>query len=500
MLDSWREGGYVMKLIKKGKKIFSVLLSGVLVFTGAGVTTVANAVEAEESVAAATLSMTNQLADWTTAGEIDWDSSYYGEGLVEVDKKGSYEITMEDIPEKSGFLNTGYFTVESSSAVSEMQISMTSIVLNGQYELKFRNNIDFLDFSDIDPLSSVWNGLANIWNSGTVNVIAENDDGTAVLQSVFDTAGACCGYKFQIEGKTAAIESVTYRFDVTELVFSETIGTSTEAPVETSVPTETPTIASTETPTIAPTETPTIAPVETPTEAPGEMPTETPVEETGKMPEETLQPSMEPIASASPDVLDPDGLIVKNVGAKYKKIKKSGYLYVPQITVTWDDNDGCDGYEIWRRTGSDKDYEQIDVIEDNETSTFIDRSLQKGTTYVYQIIAYAEEEDGEQTMGPAAVSKSVTVDAKFNVPSFKVKKHKKKITLTFMGAEGEGYQAQYSHLNGQKWRDMTKMKGELKKKITKTCNLSKFRFRVRTYSKINGKKVYSKWSKEKTVR
>ena len=97
------------------------------------------------------------------------------------------------------------------------------------------------------------------------------------------------------------------------------------------------------------------------------------------------------------------------------------------------------------------------------------------------------------------------VSKKAKKPSIKkLKKGKKAFTVTYSKIKGvSGYQVQYS--TSKKFTKKTSKKVTYKgnKKFTKTVKklkgAKKYYVRVRTYKTVNGKKVYSGWSKAKTV-
>ena len=97
------------------------------------------------------------------------------------------------------------------------------------------------------------------------------------------------------------------------------------------------------------------------------------------------------------------------------------------------------------------------------------------------------------------------VSKKAKKPSIKkLKKGKKAFTVTYSKVKGvSGYQVQYS--TSKKFTKKTSKKITYKgnKKFTKTVKKlkggKKYYVRVRTYKTVNGKKVYSGWSKVKTV-
>ena len=86
----------------------------------------------------------------------------------------------------------------------------------------------------------------------------------------------------------------------------------------------------------------------------------------------------------------------------------------------------------------------------------------------------------------------------------KLSKGKKKFTVTWAKVSGvKGYQIQYS--SDKKFKKNNKSVTVTKQKTTKATvkklkSKKKYYVRVRTYKTVNGKKIYSSWSKVKSVK
>jgi|GEM_PF-5636110 len=100
------------------------------------------------------------------------------------------------------------------------------------------------------------------------------------------------------------------------------------------------------------------------------------------------------------------------------------------------------------------------------------------------------------------VTEAAIAEAKaFKVTGLNAKAKAKKFTVTWKKTAGAtGYQVQYKLKTAKKW-------SALKNAVTKTKAVSKklkkgkiYSFRVRTYTKINGKKVFGVWSKTKNAK
>lgn len=114
-----------------------------------------------------------------------------------------------------------------------------------------------------------------------------------------------------------------------------------------------------------------------------------------------------------------------------------------------------------------------------------------------------EVKDSKPTTKPSTTKNTKTVKPK-KTSIKKLSKGKKKFTVTWAKVSGvKGYQIQYS--SNKKFKKNNKMVTVTKQKTTKATvkklkSKKKYYVRVRTYKTINGKKIYSSWSKVKSVK
>lgn len=109
----------------------------------------------------------------------------------------------------------------------------------------------------------------------------------------------------------------------------------------------------------------------------------------------------------------------------------------------------------------------------------------------------------QPTTKPSTTKNTETVKPKKTLIK-KLSKGKKKFTVTWAKVSGvKGYQIQYS--SNKKFKKNNKSVTVTKQKTTKATvkklkSKKKYYVRVRTYKTINGKKIYSSWSKVKSVK
>lgn len=97
------------------------------------------------------------------------------------------------------------------------------------------------------------------------------------------------------------------------------------------------------------------------------------------------------------------------------------------------------------------------------------------------------------------IKKKTDVAKKLQVKGLKVKMKSRKFTLTWKKTKGaSGYQIQYRKKGTKKFSSLKTTK--LKVRTKKLKKNKKYQFRVRTYVKIEGKPVYGKWTRIKTIK
>jgi len=169
------------------------------------------------------------------------------------------------------------------------------------------------------------------------------------------------------------------------------------------------------------------------------------------------------------------------------------------VTIEWKKVSGATGYEVYMSTSSNGNYSKITTISNNNTLKYKQTKLAAGKTYYFKVRAYRTV--GNTYFGP--FSNAYETTTKTNTPTIsKLKAGKKKITVKLKKVSGaNGYQVQYS--TNKKFKKNKKSKNiskkTTKKTISKLSAKKKYYVRIRAYRKVNGKKIYSGWSKVKSV-
>ena len=183
---------------------------------------------------------------------------------------------------------------------------------------------------------------------------------------------------------------------------------------------------------------------------------------------------------------------IKNLKAR-NIYEKQGIYYRKAVQLNWGTDGSEDGVAIYRKTGKNGNMRQLKMLKWTDSFEYKDSTVKTGETYVYQIKPMILEGSEYQVLDNSKTI-TITVEKGLSKPCAVVSSDKKHMTLQFERVEGESFETQYRWNNEKKWKKQTKIQGSLKKKIVRKLNAKGFMLRVRSYTVINGKKIYSKWS------
>lgn len=187
----------------------------------------------------------------------------------------------------------------------------------------------------------------------------------------------------------------------------------------------------------------------------------------------------------------------KVTGLKDKSIKvdKSS-----QITLSWSKVSGADKYEVYIKNGS----KWVKLTTTTKTSYTVKKdgkkkALKAGKSYEFRVRAVVEESKKTYT---GSYSDVLKVKVAPKAPTLTLKAGKKQLTASWKSISGaSGYEVQYSTSSKMKKAKTVKVKKSSKKTTVKKLKKGKkYYVRVRTYKTVNGKKIYSDWSKVKNVK
>lgn len=178
--------------------------------------------------------------------------------------------------------------------------------------------------------------------------------------------------------------------------------------------------------------------------------------------------------------------------SKVKDVKQKTAYYSNAIILTWKKMPGVDGYKIYRATSEDGKYKKVATV---KKPTYKNNKLKPAKTYYYKVYAYKSKIKGE-------FSDVVTAGTKTKSPTFTVETGEKTATLTWKSVTGaDGYEVYMKTGKSGKYKKVKTVKADTtvftKSELAKGKNYS---FKIRTFRMVSGKKIYSDWSKVKSVK
>lgn len=131
------------------------------------------------------------------------------------------------------------------------------------------------------------------------------------------------------------------------------------------------------------------------------------------------------------------------------------------IKLTWTASKNADGYVIYRRT-SDTSYKEIARISGSDTTSFVDKNVNQGVKYLYNMASYKNVDDGEE-VGPKRTSATQIVRAKIT----SITNQNGSVKLKWTKVSGvEGYEVYRKSEGQEKYSRITTVKGSSKNYYT----------------------------------
>lgn len=188
----------------------------------------------------------------------------------------------------------------------------------------------------------------------------------------------------------------------------------------------------------------------------------------------------------SPDnIVSAKPALGKVSGAEAKAVTYS------KVRLTWKTVTGAHGYEIYKATSKSGTYSLAKRVSDKENDSAEIAGLATGKTCYYKVRAYRNT-DGDRVRGAFSEVKSAT--PRLKTPALKLTAGKGKVTAKWTAVSGRtAYNVYTKSSKSASWKKaaVTKNTGRvLKVKKGRTCYV-----RVNAYRTVNGKKVYSSYSK-----
>lgn len=184
--------------------------------------------------------------------------------------------------------------------------------------------------------------------------------------------------------------------------------------------------------------------------------------------------------------------------AKPQNVKASAKT-TTSAEITWDSVPNVTGYNIYRSASKNGTFSKVG---NSTTNSFTDKGISKGKTYYYKVASYVNS-DGKQAVSSysTVVSVKAAAPAPAQISAKKAKSGSAKITWS-KSTGANGYEIYMSASSKGKF---TKA-GTITKSSTVTFTKSGLKagktyyFKVRAYTTVGGKKVYSDYTKTVKVK
>ena len=179
------------------------------------------------------------------------------------------------------------------------------------------------------------------------------------------------------------------------------------------------------------------------------------------------------------------------------------------VKLSWNAVSGADGYEIYRADGVGGTYKLISTVKDAKAVSYEDKNLIAGTTYLYKVRAYGNLEcetlyGKDSNIVSAETATSTAIATKVAAPTkVKAKDGTQKATITWKKVKGaNGYKIYRATKKNGKYKAVkTVRKQKTVKYVNKKLKKGKtYYYKIKAYKNVNGKKVYSNYSKAAKVK
>jgi len=177
-------------------------------------------------------------------------------------------------------------------------------------------------------------------------------------------------------------------------------------------------------------------------------------------------------------------------------LKQSSPYSTTSITLSWKNVAGATGYEVYRATNKNGKYIKVKTT---TSSRVKNGKLSRGKTYYYKVRAY-KTVNGTKIYG--RFYSVVAMGTKPKTPSIELRSGNKKAKVIWKKISGiSGYEV-YMSKKSSGCFSKVKTSGSKNTAYLKKGLISgkKYYFKVRSYRTVGGKKIYSSWSKVKTVK
>lgn len=171
------------------------------------------------------------------------------------------------------------------------------------------------------------------------------------------------------------------------------------------------------------------------------------------------------------------------------------------IKISWNKFKVSDYFEIYMSTNKDKNYKRIAKITDTKKTSYKKGGLIAGTKYYFKIKAYKKVSSKESYLSYSEILTTSTVTKSPTIS--KITSKSKNATINWKKvSSATGYEIAMSTSRRGAYNKIA----TITSKNTTTYNMKNLKkgktyyFKVRTFIKIEGKKIYSVYSSEKSIK
>lgn len=169
------------------------------------------------------------------------------------------------------------------------------------------------------------------------------------------------------------------------------------------------------------------------------------------------------------------------------------------VTVSWKKVSGAKGYQIYRATSANGSYKICKIISTGSTTSYVDSKLTAGKTYYYRVRAY-KGTGSKKVYGKFSQAVKKKVYGALKTPKLKIKmnKEKKTFTLSWNTVKNAQKIEVYQRIDDNAWKKKAVLAVSKGKTVSysyeKMSKGHEYRYRIRAYYEVDGKKIYSEYS------
>ena len=168
------------------------------------------------------------------------------------------------------------------------------------------------------------------------------------------------------------------------------------------------------------------------------------------------------------------------------------------LKLTWSKVTDANGYRVYRKLSTDKSWTALANISNGATTSYTDKKLTTGKTYVYTVKAYVKS--GKTTVWSGYVSKGISAVAKPKTPTLKtgiaLSETSARVTYEKID-DANGYYIYRKTGASGSWSKLGKATAtDVTNYTDKTCKVNTtYYYTVRAYKKVSGKEILSDYVK-----